>query len=54
VQATGLVNVRAVIDDDPERAKVGIIAEAAQIVWLDAYIAGLTNGEGTIELPTFG
>lgn len=54
VQAAALVNVGAVVDDDVVAARTGIVAEAAMIVWLDAYIAGLTNGEGEIELPTFG
>ena len=54
VQATALVNVRAAADDDVAAARTGLIAEAAQIVWLEAYIAGLTNGEGEIELPAFG
>lgn len=54
VQATALVNVRAAADADVDAARTGLVAEAAQIVWLDAYIAGLTNGDGEIELPTFG
>lgn len=53
VQATALTNVGATMDSDSDAARRGIIAEAAQIVWLDAYIAGLTNGEGEIELPSF-
>ncbi len=53
VQATALVNVRAVADGDVDAARTGLVAEAAQIVWLEAYIAGLTNGEGEIELPAF-
>ena len=53
VQATALTNVGAVISGDVSAARIGIIAEAAQIVWLNAYIAGLTNGEGEIVLPEF-
>jgi hypothetical protein len=54
VQATALINVAAAAAGDVAAARTGLIAEAAQIVWLEAYIAGLTNGEGEIELPTFG
>ena len=53
VQATALTNVGAVIDGDVAAAENGLISEAAQIVWLSAYIAGLTNGEGDIVIPAF-
>lgn len=53
VQAAALINVRAVAEDDVDAAETGLVAEAVMIVWLDAYIAGLTNGEGDIEIPTF-
>ncbi len=53
VQATALTNVAAVVGKDPARARIGIIAEAAQIVWLDAYMVGLLDGSEPIELPSF-
>lgn len=53
VQAAALINVRAVAEDDVDAARTGLVAEAVMIVWLDAYRAGLTNGDGVIELPTF-
>ena len=52
-QAVALINARAVAEGDVDAARTGLVAEAVTIVWLDAYIAGLTNGEGDIELPTF-
>lgn len=52
-QAAALINARAVAEGDVDAARTGLVAEAVTIVWLDAYIAGLTNGEGDIELPTF-
>lgn len=53
VQAAALVNTRAVAEDDVDAARTGLVAEAVMIVWLEAYRAGLTNGEGAIELPSF-
>ncbi|MEZ5246353.1 MAG: hypothetical protein R2707_14725 [Acidimicrobiales bacterium] len=53
VQAAALINARAVAEDDVAAAQTGLVAEAVMIVWLEAYRAGLTNGEGVIELPTF-
>lgn len=53
VEATALTMAGAVATGDAEAARTGALANATMIVWLDAYIAGLTNGEGTIELPTF-
>jgi hypothetical protein len=53
VQATALINAKAAAESDVAAARTGLIAEAVQIVWLEAYIAGLTNGEGEIELPEF-
>ena len=54
VQATGLTMARAAVEGDAEQARIGSVANAAMIVWLDAYRAGLVNGEGAIQLPTFG
>ena len=53
VQAAALINTRAVAEDDVDAARTGLVAEAVMIVWLEAYRAGLTNGEGDIELPSF-
>lgn len=55
VQATALINTKAVAEGDVEAARTGLIAEAAQIVWLAAYFDGLLHGEGqeNIELPRF-
>ena len=53
VQATALTNVAAVAEGDVARARIGVISEAAQIVWLDAYFAGLLDGTEPIELPSF-
>ena len=39
--------------EDTDVAATGALANAAIIVWLDAYTAGLINGEGEIQLPTF-
>ena len=53
VQAAALINARAVAEEDVAAAQTGLVAEAVMIVWLEAYRAGLTNGEGEIELPSF-
>jgi hypothetical protein len=53
VQAAALINTRAVAEDDVAAAQTGLVAEAVMIVWLEAYRAGLTNGDGVIELPSF-
>lgn len=53
VQATALTNVAAVAEGDVGRARIGAISEAAQIVWLDAYFAGLLDGSQPIALPEF-
>ena len=53
VQATALSSVQAVDEQDAELARRAAAADAAMVVWLDAYFGGLTNGEGTIEIPTF-
>ncbi|MDW3219793.1 MAG: hypothetical protein R8F63_14355 [Acidimicrobiales bacterium] len=55
VQATALVNTKAVAEGDVAAARTGLIAEAAQIVWLAAYFDGLLHGESqeNIELPRF-
>jgi hypothetical protein len=54
VQATALAVVSAVDDDDADLARRAATADAAMVVWLDAYFAGLLDGGGEIELPTFG
>lgn len=54
VQATALTMVRATVERDAVAAATGARAEAAMIVWLDAYMAGLVNGEGEMELPRLG
>jgi hypothetical protein len=53
VQAAALINTRAVAEEDVDAARTGLVAEAVMIVWLEAYRAGLTNGDGVIELPAF-
>lgn len=53
VQATDLTIVGAIVEDDAAAAEKGLISEAAQIVWLTAYFAGITDGEGVIEVPAF-
>ncbi len=53
VQAAALINSRAVADEDVAAAQTGLVAEAVMIVWLEAYRAGLTFGDGVIELPAF-
>ena len=39
--------------EDVAAAERGLLSEAAQIIWLTAYFAGITDGEGEIELPEF-
>ena len=55
VQATALINAKAVAEGDVAAARTGLAAEAAQIVWLTAYFDGLLNADGQadIELPAF-
>lgn len=55
VQATALIVTKAVAEGDVDAARTGLVAEAAQIVWLAAYLDGLLHGEGDddIELPRF-
>jgi hypothetical protein len=53
VQATALTMCAAAATGDADRAAVGARAHAAMTVWLAAYMAGLLDGEGEIELPTF-
>ncbi len=53
VQATALTMARAVVEADADAARRGAAANAGMIVWLGGYFAGLTNGEGEIELPAF-
>jgi hypothetical protein len=53
VQATALTMVRASATGAVESARRGALADAAMTVWLAAYMAGLINGEGEIELPSF-
>ena len=53
VQASALTMVEGTVQDDVASARTGSRAVAAMTVWLDAYMAGLINGEGTIALPTF-
>ena len=53
VQATALTMSQATTEAKVDQARIGALADAAIIVWLDAYYAGLTNGEGEIVLPTF-
>lgn len=53
VQATALTAVDAHANGDAEAARRSARASAGMIVWLAAYIGGLTNGEGEIELPSF-
>lgn len=54
VQAAALAVVAAVDGDDADLARRAATADAAMVVWLDAYFAGLLDGGGEIELPTFG
>jgi hypothetical protein len=53
VEATALTMVRAVVSGDARVAAVGARADAAMRVWLAAYMAGLLDGEGEVELPAF-
>lgn len=53
VQATALTMVRATITRDADLARTGARAEAAMRIWLGAYMTGLLDGEGAIELPRF-
>ena len=53
VQASALTMVEGTVQRDVASARTGSRAVAAMTVWLDAYTAGLINGEGTIALPTF-
>ena len=54
VQAAALGVVQAVADADADLARRAATADAAMVVWLDAYRMGLTDGETAIVLPTFG
>jgi len=54
VQATALTAVEAQANDDAGAARRSALASAGMIVWLAAYFGGLTNGEGDIEIPSFG
>lgn len=51
VQATALTMAEAHVTADADAARVGAAAAAAMDVWLPAYMAGLVNGAGPIELP---
>ena len=53
VQATALTMAEAHVTADADAARVGAAAAAAMDVWLPAYMAGLVNGAGPIELPRF-
>ncbi len=53
VQAAALTMVDASVRGDAAAARRGAAANAGMIVWLGGYFAGLTNGEGDIELPEF-
>jgi len=53
VQATALTMAQADATRDVDAARTGAQAVAAMTVWLDAYMAGLLDGEGAIELPRF-
>ncbi|GJM37297.1 MAG: hypothetical protein DHS20C19_06640 [Acidimicrobiales bacterium] len=55
VQATGLINAQAAAEGDVAAARTGLVAEAAQIVWLAAYFDGLleARNQEAIELPVF-
>ena len=53
MQATGLVMSQATVEGDAASARIGAQSNAAMIVMLEAYIAGLINGEGEIVLPEF-
>jgi hypothetical protein len=53
IQAAALAASTSSAEEDDELAATSALANAAIIVWLDAYTAGLINGEGEIELPTF-
>ncbi len=52
VQATALTMVDASVRGDAEAARRAAAANAGMIVWLGGYFAGLTDGEGEIELPS--
>ncbi|MEL7208313.1 MAG: hypothetical protein AAGK32_08810 [Actinomycetota bacterium] len=54
IQAAATDAAVATATADEDLAATSALANAAIIVWLDAYTAGLINGEGEIELPTFG
>lgn len=51
VQATALINTKAVAEGDVDAARTGLIAEAAQIVWLAAYFDGLLEGANQDDVP---
>jgi hypothetical protein len=53
VQATALTMSEGSATSDAGSARTGALANATMTVWLDGYTAGLLNGEGDIELPTF-
>jgi hypothetical protein len=53
VQGAAVTMAQAAAEHNVGQARVGALANAAMIVWLDAYMAGLTNGEGEIVLPEF-
>ena len=51
VEATALTMVSAAVNANAVQARVGARAHSAMVVWLASYMAGLLNGEGTIEIP---
>ncbi|MDH3706335.1 MAG: hypothetical protein OES57_09725 [Acidimicrobiia bacterium] len=53
VQATALTAVDAHANADAQAARRSALASAGMTVWLAGYFGGLTNGEGTIEIPSF-
>jgi hypothetical protein len=53
IQAAAIAAATSSTNGDEDLAATSALANAAIIVWLDAYTAGLINGEGDIELPTF-
>lgn len=53
VQVTANAMVQGILEADTEAARAGAVANAAMIVWLGAYYAGLLDGSDPIVLPSF-
>jgi hypothetical protein len=53
IQAAAIAAAAASADSDGDLAAISALTNAGLIVWLDAYFAGVQDGESEIELPTF-